>query len=228
MKKLTFTLISLVGSFYATSVWAENAQYTPSDYMMTPETEVALARSAAPNKVSSRATVKILTTSGYKEAVKGDNGFTCIVMRGWSVPFIRKPEYYGKMRAPICYDPVASRTILPYQELCAKLGLAGKDVETINHEVAMAYALGELPKIESVAFAYMWSADQDLGLEAKHWHPHMMVYAPYYTNSMLGDNDPATLAPFVSPDAGTPFAIVIIPVDENQAVKAKMTQPSAH
>jgi hypothetical protein len=191
---------------------------------MTPDAEVALARSAAPDNVSARATIKILTSSGYKEAVKGDNGFTCIVMRGWSVPFTRKPEYYGRMRAPICYDPVASRTVLPYQELCAKLGLEGKDVATINREVAMAYALGELPKMEPTAFAYMWSADQDLGPKVGHWHPHMMVYAPYYTDAMLGNNDPATLAPFVSPDAGTPFAIVIIAVPEDKAVRAKMPQ----
>jgi len=41
---------------------------------------------------------------------------------------------------------------------------------------------------------------------------------------MLGNNDPAGLAPFVSPDAGTPFAIVIIAVPEDKAVKAKMPQ----
>jgi hypothetical protein len=50
----------------------------------------------------------------------------------------------------------------------------------------------------------------------------MMVYAPYYTDEMLGKNDPASLAPFVSPDTGTPFAIVIIPVPEDKAVKARM------
>jgi len=223
MNKFAFTLISLIGSICTTAGWAQNSAYTPSDYMMTPEAEIALARSAAPDKVSAHASVKVLTASGYKEAAKGDNGFVCIVMRGWSVPFVRKPEYYPKMRAPICYDPVASRTVLPYQELCAKLGLEGKYVETINREVAMAYALGELPKMESVAFAYMWSADQDLGPKVGHWHPHMMVYAPYYTNSMLGDNDPASLAPIVSPDAGTPFAIVVIAVADGAAVKAKMT-----
>jgi hypothetical protein len=223
MKKLNFLLLSLIGSVCATAVWAQNSQYPVSDYMMTPEAEVVLARSAAPDRISSHATVEILTASGYKEAAKGDNGFVCIVMRGWSVPFIRKPEYYGKTRAPICYDPVASRTVLPYQELCAKLGLEGKDVETINREVAMAYALGELPKMDSVAFAYMWSADQDLGPEVKHWHPHMMVYAPYYKNSMLGDLPVAGTLPFVSPDEGTPFAVVVIAVDDSAAVKSKMT-----
>lgn len=222
MKTLTLVLVS-VASIYGSALWAQNAKYSASEYTMAPETEIALARSAAPDSISSRATVKILSASGYKDAAKGDNGFTCIVMRGWSVPFVPTPEYYGKMRAPICFDPVASRTILPYQELCAKLGLEGKDVEAINREVAMAYTRGELPKVESTAFAYMWSADQDLGPQAGHWHPHMMVYAPYYKNSMLGNPDPGML-PFVSPDEGTPYAIVIIAVAENLAVKAKMVQ----
>ena len=215
MKRLLL-FFSLIGC-----MTAQVSKTSSNDYVMNPEAEVALARSAAPDNVSSHATIKILDDAGYKVAVQGDNGFTCIVMRGWSVPFIRNPEYYSKMRAPICYDPVASKTVLPYQELCAKLGLAGKDVQTINREVAMAYALGEIPKMESTAFAYMWSADQDLGPKVGHWHPHMMVYAPYYTNQMLGNNDPSG-GPFVSPDAGTPFAIVIIAVDDNKAVKSKV------
>jgi hypothetical protein len=222
----TFVLILL--SIFCVGSASAQAKYDPKEYTMEPEAEISLARSAAPDNVSSHATIKILGSSEYIEAVKGDNGFTCIVMRGWSVPFTRKPEYYGKTRAPICYDPVASRTVLPYQELCAKLGLQGKDVETINREVAMAYASGELPKMETTAFAYMWSADQELGPNG-HWHPHMMVYAPYYTDAMLGNNDPAKLgAPFVSPDAGTQFAIVIIAVPEDKAVKAKMPQQKMH
>jgi hypothetical protein len=221
MKKVMFSLISVAAILCASGLWAQTSRYSPSDYTMTPEAEVALARSAAPDVISAHATVKTLSDTGYNVAVQGDNGFTCIVMRGWSIPFIRKPEYYAKTRAPICYDVVASRTILPYQELCAKLGLQGKSVEEINREVAMAYALGELPKIESVAFAYMWSADQDLGPEVGHWHPHVMVYAPYYRNSMLGSPPAGGHLPSVSPDEGTPFAVVVIPVDDNAAVKAK-------
>ena len=220
MKAIALMLISLA-VILSTPLSAESTKYDPADYTMESEAEIALARSAAPDKISDHATVKILTATGYKEAAKGDNGFTCIVMRGWSIPFMRNPEYYAKARAPICYDPVASRTVLPYQELCAKLGLEGKSVNDINREVAMAYALGELPKMETTAFAYMWSADQDLGPVAKHWHPHMMVYAPYYKNSMLGNPDPAALLPFVSPDEGTPFAIVIIAVNDSMAVKSK-------
>jgi len=48
----------------------------------------------------------------------------------------------------------------------------------------------------------------------------MMVFSPYYENSMLGGNEFGAPLPFVSDDAGTPFAVVLIPVDERLAIKA--------
>ena len=42
----------------------------------------------------------------------------------------------------------------------------------------------------------------------------MMVFCPYYENSMLGGNVLGTpQLPIVSDDAGTPFAVVLIPID---------------
>jgi hypothetical protein len=48
----------------------------------------------------------------------------------------------------------------------------------------------------------------------------MMVYTPYYENSMLGSNNQPGVLPMVGDDAGTPFAITVIPVDHNLAVKS--------
>jgi hypothetical protein len=151
-----------------------------------------------------------------------------MVMRGWAgaptfTPMpIRQMIVYSKVRASICFDPVASRTVLPYHELRAKLAIEGKDADAIASEVAMAYALGNLRKREGVAFAYMWSADMNLGPGEGAWHPHMMIYAPYYDNSMLGGNEPGGPAP-VADDAGTLFAVVVIPVHGVQVIKAKPT-----
>jgi hypothetical protein len=193
---------------------------------MTPEAEVALARSAAPDNISAHATIKVLSASGYKVVAEGDNGFVCIVMRGWGAPTFtpvpfRDLVYYAKLRAPICFNPVASRTVLPLQELRAKLGMEGKAPEQIAEGVQAAYAKGELPKMETVGFAYMFSADQDLGPGAGHWHPHVMIYTPYYDNSMLGGNPFGGALPVVTDDAGTPFAVTVVPVDHELAVKAK-------
>ncbi len=225
--KVFLMLVSLLASLDAVAVWAQGPKYPPlSEYMMAQEAEVALARSAAPEKVSARATAKILTTSGYKVVAQGDNGFVCIVMRGWAAAtsttaWERDLVYYAKLRAPICFDPVASRTVLPLQELQAKLGLEGKGPDQIAEDVQVAYAKGELPRMEAVAFGYMFSADQDLGPGIGAWHPHMMVYTPYYENSMLGVNEVDSGLPVVG-DSGTPFAVTVIPVDGRLAVKARL------
>src|SRR6266699_1122609 len=227
MRRISMRLIAclVLVNFDAAAGWAQGPKYPPlSDYMMAQEAEVALARSAAPENVSAHATVKILTTSGYKVAAQGDNGFVCIVMRGWAAPTFtpapfRDLVYYAKLRAPICFNPVASRTVLPLQQLRTKLGMEGKTPDQIAEGVQAAYAKGELPKMETVAFAYMFSADQDLGPGVGHWHPHMMVYTPYYENSMLGGSQVGGALPFVGDDAGTPFAVTVIPVAHDLAVK---------
>jgi hypothetical protein len=38
---------------------------------------------------------------------------------------------------------------------------------------------------------------------------------------MLGNNEPGSQLPVVGDDAGTPFAVLVIPVDDKLAVKAQ-------
>jgi hypothetical protein len=198
-------------------------QYPPlNDYMMPRDAEIALARSAAPANISDRATIKVFNESGFEVAVEGDNGFVCMVMRAWSAPTYTPVAfldfvYYAPLRAPICFNPVAAETMMLYYELRTELGLQGKNPDEIADGIESAYAKGELPRIETVSFAYMWSADQDLGPGIGHWHPHMMVFTPYYENSMLGGNKFGSPLPFVSDDARTPFAVTVIPVDDGLA-----------
>jgi hypothetical protein len=145
---------------------------------------------------------------------------------GWSAPTytpaqFRDLVYDAKVRAPICFNPEASRTVLPYYELRSKLGMEGKTRDQIAEGVQAAYAKGELRSgIVSVLLA-MWSADQNLASGVGHWHPHMMVFAPYYDNSMLGNNQFGSPLPQLTDDAGTPFAVVVIPVDDKLAIKAR-------
>jgi hypothetical protein len=230
MQYLTLATLSGVGSLVAqSSAPARDAPraYPPlREYLMPRDAEIALARSAAPSGVSGRATIKLLTDSGYRVAREGDNGFVCMVMRGWSAPTFtpapfRDLVYDPKVRAPICFNPGAARTVLPYQELRARLAMEGKGPDQIAAGIQAAYAEGELPRMEGVAFAYMWSADQYLAPGIGAWHPHLMVYTPYYVNAMLGGNEFAGELPFVSDDAGTPFAVTVIPVDHRLAVKVR-------
>jgi hypothetical protein len=202
--------------------------YPPlSEYMMPRDAEIALARSAGPDHVAARATVKVLTPSGFKVAVEGDNGFVCMTMRGWAAPTynpvpFRDYIYVGDLRSPICFDPVAARTVMPYYELRHKLGFEGKNADEIAKGVEAAYAIGDLPKVEA-SIAYMLSADMYLGPHLGHGfiYPHIMLFMPYYTNAMLGGNERRSGLPFLSDDAGTPFAVTVIPLDKSRAVKSK-------
>ena len=226
MKKLEYALFSLLFTLTGNCLLAQAPKYPPlSEYMMQRDAEMSLARSAAPASISNRATIKVLTRSGFQVTHEGDNGFVCMVMRGWSAPTytpapFRDLVYDTKTLGPICFNPAAARMVMPYYELRSKLGMQGKTPDQIAAGIQAAYAKGELPRREGVSFAYMWSADQNLGPGVGPWHPHVMVFAPYYENSMLGNNEFGSPFPQLSDDAGTPFAVVLIPVDDKLAVKA--------
>ena len=48
-------------------------------YLMERNAEIALARSAAPESISQDAEIMVLGRHGYETAVKGKNGFVCVV-----------------------------------------------------------------------------------------------------------------------------------------------------
>jgi hypothetical protein len=226
MKRLKFVLFLLLISLSTVGIVAQAAKYPPlSEYLMPQDAEIALAKSAAPDNISDKATIKVLTASGFQVVHEGSNGFVCLVMRGSSAPTytpaeLRNLVYDAKLRAPICFNPQASQTVLPYYDLRNKLALEGKTPDQIAEAIQAAYSKGLLPKRDGVSFAYMWSADQKLG-SFGHWHPHMMIFCPQYENSMLGGNPFGALLPIVTDDAGTPFAVVVIPVDDKLAIKAR-------
>src|ERR1022692_2718999 len=81
-------------------VMAPLAQYLIPDE----KAEIALARSAAPASISDAAEAMVLRRDGYATAVKGSNGFVCIVERAWGKA-TDDPEFWNpKMRAPHCLD----------------------------------------------------------------------------------------------------------------------------
>jgi hypothetical protein len=52
-------------------------------YLMPESAEIALSRSAAPASVSGDAEVMVPRRDGYGTAMKGKNGFVCLVERAW-------------------------------------------------------------------------------------------------------------------------------------------------
>jgi hypothetical protein len=203
---------------------AQQSKYPPVErYLMPRDAEIALARTGAPANISEHATIKVLTKTGFTVAHQGDNGNVCMVMRGFSAPTytpaqFRDIVYDPTIHAPICFTAPAAKTALPYYELRTTLALAGKDPDQIAAALKAAYANGTLPHREAATFAYMWSAHQHLGSGIDAWHPHLMIFVPGYQNTMVGGNPFGSPLPQVSDDAGTPFTVVVVPVDDKLAV----------
>src|SRR5580658_2143897 len=107
----------VAAALFCTSV-AQAADYptmAPQDqYMMDRAAEIALAKSAAPPSIADKATVLVLTRHGYETALKGSNGFVCAVERGWMAQY-DFPEFWNpQLRGPLCFNPPAVRSVLPY------------------------------------------------------------------------------------------------------------------
>jgi hypothetical protein len=144
--------------------------------------EIALARSAAPPSISGDATVLVFDKSGYQTAVEGKNGFTCLVERAWMSP-IDSPQFWNpKMLGPICYNPAAARSILPYTINRTRLVLNGLSKTQIREDLTAATAKNELPMPEAGAMSYMMSKEGNLGDSVGHWYPHLMFHVSRTNN----------------------------------------------
>jgi len=181
------------------------------------DAEIALARSAAPTSISKDATVLVLTRRGYEEAVKGANGFVCLVDRGWQAP-LSDPELWNpKVRAPTCLNAQAVRSVLPAQMKRTEWALGGLSREEIKARTNAALEKKEFPPPEVGAMSYMMSKQQYLADRFTHWQPHLMFYLP---NTVKGADwganlakSPVLLGPEVQPD-GTrePNNVFLVPV----------------
>jgi hypothetical protein len=150
-----------------------------SQYLMAdPKAEIALSRSAAPPAISMHATVLVLGPHGYATAIKGSNGFTCLVERSWTSPFSSTEFWNWKMRGPICYNPAASRTVLIYTLRRTDRVLAGESKAAMLAGIRAAVANNELPKPELGSMSYMMSKHGNLGDGNGAWMSHLMFYAP--------------------------------------------------
>src|SRR5579862_4846211 len=124
-------------------------------YLMTDQgAEIALARSAAPESVSRDADVLVLGRHGFETAVKGKNGFVCIVERSWTST--ADPDFWDpKVRTPICYNAAAARSMLLRNIKRTELILAGRTKAQTDETIVAAADRHELPAMEPGAMCYM-------------------------------------------------------------------------
>ena len=118
------------------------------EYLMERKAEIALARSAAPDSISLDAEVMVLGQHGYETAVKGKNGFVCMVERSWTAP-IDDPDFWNpKLRAPICFNRPAARSYLPQTIRKTELILATRSKAQMVKDSTVALDRKELPPPE--------------------------------------------------------------------------------
>jgi hypothetical protein len=166
-------LVAALGAAWQVSAQDAKAPYpsmAPFDqYLMERNAEIALARSAAPESISQDAEVMVLGRHGYEAAVKGKNGFVCMVERSWSAG-IDDPEFWNpKLRAPICLNPPAARSYLPLTIKKTELVLVARSKAQIFDDIHTALDKRELPALESGAMCYMLSKQGYLSDRDRHW-----------------------------------------------------------
>jgi hypothetical protein len=214
-------LFVLSGVFTAGRSQAEdlNASYSsmaPLDQYLMPdrEAEIRLARSAAPPAISDHATVLVLTRQGYDVAAKGTNGFTCVVERSWMSPFDSAEFWNPKMRGPVCYNPPAARSILPYTVKTTEFALARLSKDQIKERILASVASKGLPMPEPGAMSYMMSKGGNLGDAVGHWHPHLMFHIPKTDAASWGANLPSSPVELDTDhrDVPEPETIFMVPV----------------
>jgi hypothetical protein len=180
------------------------------------DAEIALAKSAAPPALSSDANVLVLAKDGYHTAVEGKNGFVCLVERGWMSPLDSTDFWNPKLRGPICYNPPAVRSILPYTILRTKLILSGMTKAQMVENIEASLAASLLPMPEPGAMSYMMSKSQYLGDDGGHWHPHLMFHLPRMGAGSWGANlDGSPVVKDTDHHEGPePESIFMVPVDQ--------------
>jgi hypothetical protein len=219
----TIALGTVVLAILLCGAWQSQAQDPKTPYpsmaqldqylMGDRNAEIAMARSAAPESISREAEVLVLGRHGYETAVKGKNGFVCVVERSWMSPFDDPQFWNPKLRGPICFNPPAARSILPLTFKRTELVLAGLSKAQIVDRIK-AFSKKELPPLEPGGMCYMMSSQGYLNDSAGHWVPHLMFYVPQTDGMVWGADLPGSPV-MLNPQfqgAPEPVTVFMIPV----------------
>jgi hypothetical protein len=161
-------------------------------YLMERDAEIALARNAAPDSISKNAEIMVLGLHGYETAIKGTNGFVCLVERSWTAG-IEDPDFWNpKLRGPICLNAPAARTYLPLTTRKTESVLVAHSKEQMFAAIKSALDKKEIPGIEAGSMSYMMSKHQYLAGADGAWHPHLMFFTPLVDPAAWGADVPGS------------------------------------
>lgn len=187
----SFALLLVLGTAYQAVAQAATTPSTTTPYakmapvdqylMADRAAEIALARSAAPESIAHDAEVQVLGRHGFETAVKGTNGFVCIVGRSWTSA--ADADFWNpKVRVPMCVNAAAARSYLLHFSKLTDMGLAGRTPAQMNEAISAAIARKELPPMEPGAMCYMMSKEGYGGDSSPNWPSHLMFF---YTDADL-------------------------------------------
>jgi hypothetical protein len=176
--------------------------------------EIALARSAAPEAISSDAKILVFGWRGYETAIEGRNGFVCMVERSWMAPFNSAEFWNPKIRVPMCFNPAAAQSILPLTFKRTGMVLAGLSKAQVIDSIRAGFDNKDPPLPGPGAMCYMMSRAAYLNDDLGHYVPHLMFYFPLTDKSSWGADlrdSPVTLNPQFrdGPEPITEFTITV-------------------
>jgi len=208
---LAAALLSTSRLAHAQDLTGSYPQMAPVDqYLMADRNEeIAMARSAAPTAISGDAEVLVLGRHGYETAIKGKNGFVCVVERAWMSPSDAPGFWNPKIRGPICFNPPAARSVLPTTYKRTEMVIAGRTKAEIIEGNKEAFEKGELPPLEPGAMSYMMSKDAYLGGGGN--LAHVMVFEPLTDAKMWGAGLPGSTI-YAQNEPVERMTIFIVPV----------------
>ncbi len=175
--------------------------------------EIALARSAAPDSISSEAAVLVLGRHGYETAVEGKNSFVCMVERSWAAAY-DDPEFLNpKLRYPICLNAAAVRYRLPLIFKKTEFAMAGLTKTQLFDNIKAAFDQKELPLPEPGAMCYMMSKQGYFGRSYGNGDPHLMFF--FATADAITWGAGLAGSPVkVHQDSSEPMTTFVIPVSK--------------
>jgi len=205
MRPCAVAILSLL-SLGCHDLAAQEVSGTPGPRRLLPrDLEIALARSAAPPSVASRARVWIFAAGTYVIADSGSSGVQCRVGRGWP-----------QALEPHCFDEEGARTIMPIEMRKDELLHRGVSTDSVEREIAAGIAAGRYRLPQRPAVSWMLSSAQvlydDDGTRVGAWRPHIMIYYPYLTPEGVGTGTNQDLAAGIVVSPGSPMSNIMIVV----------------
>ena len=171
--------------------------------------EIAMAMTAAPAEISSKADIYVLRGTEFVKARQGTNGCACMVGR----------DLHDGSRYPICFDQEGAKTTLFREIKQGTLRAKGTPEADVRRIVDQAYKSGELRMPARPAMAYMLSPQQVLfssplaeGVRVGAWWPHVMLMMPDVVPEQFGLTQPSKVDVIQIHREGSSHAELIVKV----------------